>query len=31
VLSELENHGNRTSFEEAMKELTSVQPVGVAG
>ena len=31
VLAELENHGNRTSFEEAMKELTSGRPVGVAG
>jgi DNA-binding GntR family transcriptional regulator len=31
VLAELENHGNRTVFEAAMKELTLGQPVGVAG
>ena len=31
VLAELENHGNRAAFEDAMRDLTSGRPVGVAG
>ncbi len=31
VLAELENHGNRTAIDEAMRELTRGQPLGVAG